>query len=381
MSRLDDAKLQNERVDRLTHLVRDPLPFDVVSSADMERLRREWLKRDSIPCLVPGRNSGANHAWPGLDVRTLLSGDNSGGRISAHDIIIAPGAGLPAHYQQSSDMYLFVMEGEVELTIGHLPETSRRESFAYAPSETTTAWRNNGAEPARLYVLYSPAGPDRAFAEAHQVWERSHAVSQEAYLGVLERYEFCFDAKGALKNDSRTNLSWQRMEASVDSFEDFSSMRERWAKRLPTPKLIHETSRCPSIVLPDGVRSSVIVSGDESGGRAVFFFSALEPGYTAGAHYQPSEEELFFVVDGELELTCGSETRRVGRGAFGFAPRGATHGFKSPEGAKTRILTLNSPAGHERGFEMIMAHSGEPMAQFIQRLSAHGWQLHDHPLT
>jgi quercetin dioxygenase-like cupin family protein len=386
MSRLEQARLENQRVDRLTHHYLDPLPLQAKSPADLVGLRAAWSLRDSIPCLLPGRDAAADHCWPGMDVRTFLSGDSSSGRLSVHDIIVAPGGGLPAHYHDEGDVFLYVLEGELELTVGHLCEASRRGSFGYVPARTTTAWRNKTTAPAHLFVIYSPAGVDRAFAQAHQWWVNSGDSAPEGYLAILTRFGFRFDLTGALENDARTNWAPARLEVSVNSFEEFASMRKQWTARLPIPKLLHDVRECRKISLPDGINSCVLVSGDESSGCGVLFAGTLDPGYMAGGHYQPSEDELFFVLEGELELTCGSQTKLVNAGAFGFAPRGATHGFKGPLHSRTRIITFNSPAGHERGFEMIMEQMSKPeeaagpTQEFIRRLSAHGWQLHGFPM-
>ena len=385
MSRLELVKSENKRVDQLTEHFLSPVPFAVKSAADLERLRSEWVKRDSIPCQVASRDLATDHSWPGMDVRTLLSGDNSSGRISVHDIVVAPGAGLPAHYQQASDAFLFVVDGEIELTVGRLCEVSRPKSYAYIPARTTTALQNKSAAPARLYVLYSPAGLDRAFAEAHDLWVKSKDNAPAPYLAVLARYGFCFDRTGPLDNDARTKQTAERLDSKVASFEDFASLREKWVSRPAIPKLIHGAAKGRRLRLsgPDAscIHGLVMASGDETRGRAVFFLGEATAGYEAGPHYQPSEEELFFVVDGELALTCGSKTRLVKAGGFGFAPRGATHAFRNTSNSPTWFITLNSPAGHERGFEQIMEHERNPTEGFIDLLAAHGWQLHEFPMA
>src|SRR3974390_1572971 len=285
MSRLEQAQQENLRIDGLTHQFYEPIPFRVESGADLVRLRSEWLKRDSIPCHVPAREAGLDHSWPGMDVRTLLTGDNSSGRIWAHDIIVPPGGAVAPHWLETGDAFIFVMNGKIEITVGRTRETARRESFAYVPARTTTAWRSNSNAPARLYVLYSPAGVDPAFAEAHELWVRSCDAAAEAYQTVLARYGFRFDLAGLLENDTRTNSKPQRMDYAINSFEDFQAMREAWSRRTPTPKLMHDATTCNKVQLPDGIDSSVLVSGDECSGRGVLFFGCGQPGYVAGPHY------------------------------------------------------------------------------------------------
>src|SRR3974390_2961871 len=191
MSYAEQIKLENERVDGFTNNFNAPLPFEVRSVEDLAELRKAWLKRDSVPCLIEGREQAIDNSFLGLDIRTFLTGDNSSGRISVHDIIVPPGAGLPKHYQTAGGLYIAVIDGEVDLTVGHLTETARESSFAYIPANTTAEIANRSQAPARLYVLSYPAGLDRAFAEAHALWVKSGDASPAPYQAILQRYGFC----------------------------------------------------------------------------------------------------------------------------------------------------------------------------------------------
>jgi quercetin dioxygenase-like cupin family protein len=379
MSRVEQAKLENLRVDGLTGAFHKKLEFEPRSSEDLPILRKKWLGRDSIPFLMPGRGAAEDSSWPGMDVRTYLTGDNSSGRVSVHEIVIAPGGGLPPHYQHDADMYFYVIEGEVEFTVGKLTEPSRVNSYAYIPSQTTGAFLNKSNAPARLFVICSPAGTERAFAAAHELWVKTKDPAPESYLDVLSRFGFSFDVSRALPNDARTNTPDAELVATVECFDDFMAMRRQWTERRPVPILRHDTKDCYQLRLPDGptwITSKVLVGGDDSRGGGVMFYGEIDPGYSAPPHFQPSEEELFYLIEGRLKLTCGNSTMQLDKGYFGFAPRGATHGFVNNGDCVTRIITFNSPAGHERGFRMIEEFMKAPTDGFQERLSNHGWQMH-----
>jgi mannose-6-phosphate isomerase-like protein (cupin superfamily) len=370
---LDETAAENRRVDALSDQSPPPLSFTVGNTADLARLRAQWARMDSVPRLLSNRSEGLDHSWKGLDIRTLLRGEESTGRFSFHDLILAPGAALPAHFHEVGHTYWWVLDGEVNLTIGKLTERVGRYAFGYAPARTRQAVNNPTKEPAHLYLAYSPAGADHAFAAAHAHWVATGGSNEDEYLAILARYGFNFDTGTELVNDARTNEQATRLEAHISRFEEYAALRDAWGRRTGVPKLLVTPPARNYVELP-GVTSKVLLSGDEGSGSAVAFLGRAEANYGAPAHHQPSEEEIFYVVEGELELTCGSLTRRVGPGAFGFAPRNATHGFKNPTDQVTTILTVNSPAGHERGFEMIM-REGES-DQFGQLLVAHGWRMH-----
>ncbi len=95
----------------------------------------------------------------------------------------------------------------------------------------------------------------------------------------------------------------------------------------------------------------LLLSGEESAGRFMVSLITLMPGVGPPRHHQPREDEMFLVVDGEVEITIGNETRRVGKGDFAYAPANTTHAFRAAGDQPAVLFTVNSPGGHERGFE------------------------------
>jgi quercetin dioxygenase-like cupin family protein len=369
----DDRRL-NEATDARTNEQAPTLPMAGRGDQALAELRRRWADLPMIPKLVLDRSEGIDNSWPGFDVRTVLVGEESAGRFTFHDVIIAPGAGLPAHHLGGSDTYWCVLDGEVELTVGARTETARRDAFAYAPQDTTQAVRNGAQAPARLFLWHSPAGPERAFAAAHQLWRTEPGSPPHAYQEVLGELGFSFHGpEDRLANDSRTNATSERLEVSVNTFDDYAGLRAEWARRTPIPKLLHDRGAVADIPMK-GQDTKVLLSGDEGSGRAVVMHYGIEPGYIAPSHHQPSEEEVFLVLEGRLELTLGNVTTSVPRGGFGFVPRYATHGFCNLTAAETRTVTINSPAGHERGFEMIVREGSSEKLPDL--LVAHGWHVH-----
>ncbi|MGH6911657.1 MAG: cupin domain-containing protein, partial [Phenylobacterium sp.] len=310
----------------------------------------------------------------------ILVGEESAGRFTFHDLILAPGAGLPAHHLTGSDTYWCVLDGEVELTVGTRTAVAGRDGFAFVPEDTTQAIQNRSSEPARVFLWHSPAGPERAFAAAHRVFRQTPNATKGAFLDALGALGFSFHRGGErLENDARTNAPASRLDATIDTFDDFAGLRTQWARRAPVPKLVLDRTREGDIPMK-GQDTKVLLSGDEGSGRCVVFHYGIEPGYRAPSHHQPSEEEIFLVLEGTLDLTVGNVTTQVPRGGFGFVPRYGTHSFGNPmKQGDARTITINSPAGHERGFEMLVREGGSE--RLPELLVAHGWHVHDayHP--
>jgi oxalate decarboxylase/phosphoglucose isomerase-like protein (cupin superfamily) len=112
------------------------------------------------------------------------------------------------------------------------------------------------------------------------------------------------------------------------------------------------------------------VGAGQSGAWSAFE-AEVAPGFDVGAHLHHHAEELFYILDGELDLlafeprirTAGdwrswesASGTRVMRGEPGstmFVPAGCPHAFANPADAPARMLFLVSPPGHELYLEEI----------------------------
>jgi oxalate decarboxylase/phosphoglucose isomerase-like protein (cupin superfamily) len=126
------------------------------------------------------------------------------------------------------------------------------------------------------------------------------------------------------------------------------------------------------LVLPPGAGESIAGSGmtlKVGAGQArswSVFEAEVAPGFDVGAHQHAEAEELFYVLEGELDLLAfhprvetagdwrawesagGARVARGGPGSLMFVPAGCPHAFANPGPAPTRMLFLASPPGHER---------------------------------
>jgi mannose-6-phosphate isomerase-like protein (cupin superfamily) len=343
------------------------------SAGSMARLRAVWSQMPSIPKFLPSREHGVDNSWGGLDIRTLLHGEESCGRYSFHSIVLPPGTGLPVHTYAFGDTYWFVLEGTVEVRVGSSTQMLGPSAFAFAPEQTTQAIANRSSGRAHVYVAYSPAGADRAFAAAHTLWLESPDAPVEAFSAELKRYGFEFVDSRAQPNDSRVNAPAARLDDLVRSLDDYVALRRRWAALPPTPKIVRSPQSCVNIPVPSQ-ETRLLLSPEESRGAASVFYLGVEPGFGAPPHHQPLEEEFFVLLRGPLQMTIGTETVEAATGAFGFAPRFGTHAFKNIWSERAELISMNSPGGHDRGFEVGAREMGSE--RFAPLIAAHGFQFH-----
>jgi quercetin dioxygenase-like cupin family protein len=97
------------------------------------------------------------------------------------------------------------------------------------------------------------------------------------------------------------------------------------------------------------------VTADQTNGA----YSMLEQWITADGnpppHMHTHEDEAFLVVDGEIDVTVGETTTRVGPGEFAFAPRGVPHTYAVVSDT-AHLFVIASPGGIEHFFRDL----GEP---------------------
>jgi quercetin dioxygenase-like cupin family protein len=72
---------------------------------------------------------------------------------------------------------------------------------------------------------------------------------------------------------------------------------------------------------------------------------------TPPPHIHHAHEEVFYVLDGELEFLADAETVRASAGTFVMVPIGALHTFSNPTDKPARFLNTFTPARYIRYFE------------------------------
>jgi len=98
-----------------------------------------------------------------------------------------------------------------------------------------------------------------------------------------------------------------------------------------------------------GAGVTVKASASETGGLCTIWEGAVPPGTVgAGPHYHRARDEIFYVLDGELVLRIGDETRTARAGTFAFIPRGTIHGFRNASADRATLLVMHHPAGFEQ---------------------------------
>jgi quercetin dioxygenase-like cupin family protein len=73
-------------------------------------------------------------------------------------------------------------------------------------------------------------------------------------------------------------------------------------------------------------------------------------GHATPPHVHSREDEAFYVVDGDFEMTAGDQVLRAGPGSYVHLPKGLPHAFRNAGTVEGRLLAWVFPANLEGFF-------------------------------
>jgi quercetin dioxygenase-like cupin family protein len=108
-----------------------------------------------------------------------------------------------------------------------------------------------------------------------------------------------------------------------------------------------------------------VKAGELGGGpRLAFVEYTTRVGEEPPDHTHGTEDEIFYVLKGDLAFRCGDETFELTDGGFIFLPRGIEHGYRIRSKSDVHLLAITSPtdgsaAGSWGGFVADFESQGE----------------------
>jgi quercetin dioxygenase-like cupin family protein len=145
------------------------------------------------------------------------------------------------------------------------------------------------------------------------------------------------------------------MDAAVDQWRYQMANTTEPAAALPPD----DASRTLTVANPDdpamghisvaGGTYTILVTGKDTGGRYCLIDMLIPPGGGPPPH-RHDFEEMFTILDGEIEFPFRGEPRRAGAGSTVNIPANAPHAFKNVSNKPARLLCMCLPAGQEEFF-------------------------------
>lgn len=89
------------------------------------------------------------------------------------------------------------------------------------------------------------------------------------------------------------------------------------------------------------------VSTASTGGAWCAFEVTLGPDGGVPLHVHARDDEMHYVLEGEIEFQCGERVLTAGTGAMAVLPRGIPHAVRNRSAAPARFLNLFFPGGFD----------------------------------
>jgi|SRR5690348_4471842 quercetin dioxygenase-like cupin family protein len=102
-----------------------------------------------------------------------------------------------------------------------------------------------------------------------------------------------------------------------------------------------------------GATVVIKASGEHTLGQLGVMESAYPPGLSVREHVHAGEDEMFYLLAGELRGFCGGDKWSATAGSFVFVPRDCPHGFTVTSTEQARALVITGPSQLDR---QIAAH-------------------------
>ena len=94
---------------------------------------------------------------------------------------------------------------------------------------------------------------------------------------------------------------------------------------------------------------TILVSGADTGGRYCLVDMLVPPGGGPPPH-RHDFEEMFTILEGEIELTFRGKAHKASAGSTVNIPANAPHAFKNNSDRPARLLCMCTPAGQDEFF-------------------------------
>jgi quercetin dioxygenase-like cupin family protein len=113
-----------------------------------------------------------------------------------------------------------------------------------------------------------------------------------------------------------------------------------------------------------------LATGEDTKHTSMFDWT-VPAGFSTGLHVHRTQEETFYVLEGECEWLIGEQLIHAKPGTFAFIPPGVAHNIGNASDRPARMLMTVSPPGHENYFEElseVVSRGSPPDANVIAEL-------------
>jgi quercetin dioxygenase-like cupin family protein len=149
------------------------------------------------PPWIPGFSASgeATRLWVGgVVVAVRADSQMTGGGYSLIEDLVAPRLGAPLHVHSREDEAIYVTAGELEVTVAEARRLAKPGDVVHMPRGIPHGFLNASDRPARMLIVFSPGGFERAFLEigkpvgSEETPPTLTPQDMQRMRGVAERY-------------------------------------------------------------------------------------------------------------------------------------------------------------------------------------------------
>jgi quercetin dioxygenase-like cupin family protein len=119
---------------------------------------------DRTRAVIVGPDDGTRIEGPvGGPLSFKVRGDQTNGTLTAFENVIPAGQGPPLHTHANEDESWYVIEGELRFKLAGDVHRAPAGSFVFVPRGTPHCFQNVAEAPARVLVMFTPAGMEHFF--------------------------------------------------------------------------------------------------------------------------------------------------------------------------------------------------------------------------
>lgn len=273
------------------------------------RIDREAMR---VPELFAGHSHGFR--------RQSLADGTTGSVHMGFAVCMLEGGGYIASHVQSYEEAVFVLEGEVELTMQGETVLLGTNEGGLIPVGVPHSWRNPGARPCLWVEMLSPR-PRESQSDPPDVF----FLREPLLAGPPRRVDV---------RDPRHFRFFHFEKAQMD----LNSARRGSSVEAPTVS----PSMVTALLVYSGIGIKMLVDPQQGANLLTMFMVEYEPGGVAHPHDHPLEE-AYLILEGEVDAVADGQTYRLRAGDFFWTGVGTVHAFYNRSSAKVRWLETQAP--------------------------------------
>lgn len=301
--------------------------------------------------VAPGKGRVYDHL-AGEKMTILLSAQDTGGAFGLFIDEVPPGAGPPLHIHHNEDETFYILEGELGMQVNGQKFTASPGTAVFLPRGMPHTFHNAGMQTARALVTVTPGGLEGFFPEVEPLVTQAEP-DMAAILALAANYGI--EALPPGQNNDSTGKTATTLK----------------------PQVVRP-GEAPAYGIPGGETITVLLTGQQTGGRFALFHGDFVPSSGAPLHLHHREDETFYILEGVLDMQVGQAKETALAGATVFRPREIPHDFFNNSDRPAKAVALVTPAGFENyfaDFYGLMAQGQPDMQAVLSIVQKYGMEI------